>query len=386
VLFATLTACGGAMPSHASRSRPVLAPPPCTSAGDQARRISSIRTAWVWVGREPFGVAMTPDGRWSFVSTARGLAVLSDRTFAPRLVRTLALPSATQGLALTPDGRYLLAADNGSGAIVIDARRAEQGEPHAMLGMLSSRAGEGAGAIEVSISPDGRYAFVSLEASGGLAAFDLQAAIAARFRSSGFVGTIPVKVAPVGVAVSRDGRWLYATSELAPGSNPLLPTAHGTLSVIDVKRAETDPARSVVATATAGCTPVRAAVSPDGQTVWVTARGSNALLGFSTARLLTRPTGALISVVRVGREPVGLALFDHGARALVADSNRSGRGLGELSIVGTWPTPGGRPSLLGAAPAGRFPRDIAIQPNGRTALVTSFGSGQLQIIDLSHTP
>lgn len=379
-LCAAATACGGAVPSRPS---PALAPPPCTSAAGHARPVPSVRVAWAPVGKGPFGVATTPDGQWSFVSTARGLAVLSDRTFAPSHVRTLALPAGAQGVVLTPDSHYLLIADSGSGAIVIDARRAEHGQPHAVLGTLSSPAGPGAGAIEAAASRNGRYGFVSLEASGGLAVFDLHAAIASSFRTSGYIGTIPVGIAPVGMATSGDGHWLYAVSELAPASNPLLPTRHGTLSVIDVARAESDPARSVVATAIAGCTPTRVAVSPDGRTVWVTARGSNALLGRSTSRLLAKPSSALIVDVRVGEEPVGLALFDHGHRALVADSNRSGRGRGELSILDTAHASGHHPAP-GALPAGRFPREIAIEPDGHTARVTNFGSGQLEIVDLGQ--
>jgi hypothetical protein len=48
------------------------------------------------LGAHPFGVATTPDGRWSFVDELGGsgstVAVFSDRAFAPRLMRTIALP------------------------------------------------------------------------------------------------------------------------------------------------------------------------------------------------------------------------------------------------------------------------------------------------------
>ena len=52
---------------------------------------------------------------------------------------------------------------------------------------------------------------------------------------------IPVGNAPVGLVVSPDGRWLYATSELAAGASS---SGQGTLTVIDLRRAETDPAAS----------------------------------------------------------------------------------------------------------------------------------------------
>ena len=43
--------------------------------------------------------------------------------------------------------------------------------------------------------------------------FDLRAAIAHEFRSSGFLGTIGLGRLVAGMAISPDGKWLYATSE-----------------------------------------------------------------------------------------------------------------------------------------------------------------------------
>ncbi|MHB8340033.1 MAG: beta-propeller fold lactonase family protein, partial [Mycobacteriales bacterium] len=135
----------------------------------------------------------------------------------PTVVRTVILPRLmfAAGETLTPDGRYLLVAA-GSGAVVIDVAAAESGGPHAVLGVLSSGPSGGrADAIEVSTSPDGRYAFVSREYTDVVAVFDLQQAIASHFATSGFVGSIPLGQAVVGSAFSPDGRWLYVTSELA---------------------------------------------------------------------------------------------------------------------------------------------------------------------------
>jgi DNA-binding beta-propeller fold protein YncE len=395
MLAALVSACGGSQPRTggiraASRpsARVALTAPGCTTAVGHEPRLTAVRTALVSVPARPFGIVTTADARWTFVSTAHGLAVLANRTFAPRLTRTLRLPSAAQGLALTPDGRYLLAADNGSGALVIDAQLAERGERHAVIGVIRSAAGPGAGAIEVVISPDSRYAFVTLEAAGELAVFDLRAAIAAHLRNSGYVGLVPVGVAPVGMAMSPDGRWLYVASELAPGSNPLLPSAHGTLSVVDVRRAETNPPRSVAAAAIAGCTPVRVATSPDGRTVWVTARGSDALLGFSASRLLTDSTKALTTDVRVGAAPVGVAVYDDGRRIIVADSNDPSipGAEPELSVIDAARALAHRRGVLCTIPAARYPRELTLEPNTTVALVTNYGAGVLEAVDLTRTP
>jgi DNA-binding beta-propeller fold protein YncE len=191
----------------------------------------------------------------------------------------------------------------------------------------------------------------------------------------------------VGLAVSPDGQWLYATSELARAA-PASAQSQGTLTVINLRRAETDPAASLVATVAAGCSPVRVITSASGSVVWVTARGSDRVLGFSAARLRTDPAHSMIASVEVGEAPVGLALVDGGRRIVVADSNRfSASGASSsLAAVDVAAALAGRPALLGYLPAGGFPREMALEPDGRTLLVGNFSSGQLEAVDVADLP
>jgi DNA-binding beta-propeller fold protein YncE len=200
------------------------------------------------------------------------------------------------GTVVTSNGKYLLVAE-GSGAVVISVVRAESGTAGAVLGSLAAPASTGAGApraplggaIEAAVSPDGRFAFVTLEDEGEAAVFNLSSAVAHGFGAADYVGAIPLGGAPVGMAVAPDGRWLYATSEgttraqhpaglgapggcagSVPGTEAGEPP--GTLTEIDLRRAETDPVHSVTAAVDAGCQPVRVVTAADGTQVWVTAR------------------------------------------------------------------------------------------------------------------
>jgi DNA-binding beta-propeller fold protein YncE len=347
------------------------------------------------VSGSPFGVTATNDGRWAFVDelgSQSRVAVFSNANSVPRLVHTIAVPGSAVGSALTKDGRYLLVADGALGATVLSVGRAEQGKPGAVLGRLEqpvprhgvSRAQLGGGAIEVSSSNDGRYAFVSVEYGDSVAVYDLESAIADHFARSSYVGSVPLGQAVVGSAVSPDGRYLYVTSELAAGQHGL--AKPGTLSVINIKRAETDPAHSVVSTVSAGCQPVRVVVSGDGQTVWVTARASDALLAFSAAELVKSPALALRAAVRVGEAPVGLALVRDDTRVVVADSNRFGApgAKSALTVVNVAAALAGRPAILGTIPAGSFPREMSA--DGRSLLVGNFASAQLEDISVPSLP
>jgi DNA-binding beta-propeller fold protein YncE len=410
-LTLALTACTSGMPHAAPASRPVpagpvvssVAAPGCSAASAPGPRLPAGLARLSSVPGDPFGVAVTADGRWSFVSLvpngSRGaIGVFADTgSTGPRLVRQIPVSGTGLGVTLTPDGRYLLAA-NGSGATVVSVQAAVQGSGNAVLGTLSSGGGPAGGAIEVATSRDGRFAFVSLEDSEKIAVFNLQQALASHFHTAGFVGDVPAGVAPVGLAVSPNGDWLYSTSELRSfgelrraghhGTLSLALGGQGTLAVISVPKAETDPAHATVSTVTAGCSPVRVITSANGGTVWVTARGSDMLLGFSDSRLRGDPAHALIARVAVGAAPVGLALVDAGQRVVVADSNRFSRpgAKSSLAVVNVAAALAHRPALAGYLPAGGFPRQMALEPDGRVLLVTNFASRQLETLNVTNMP
>ena len=392
VAIGTLIAgCSAARHTAAAAASAGAAQPPLVRCGEAAVVGPSLlvaRSHVLSLPGTPDGVATTPDGRTSFVAIQTGtplIAVIDNGRSGERLLRTVVVPAYASGLKVTPDGKYLLGAA-GSGAVVLDVGAAISGLGRELLGSLQTPAGvagAGPGAAEIAISPDSRYAFVTLEGAGVVAAFDLGAAIGRGLGSGGFLGSIRVGAGALGITASPDGRWLYEVSEASRGSS-----AHelGVLNVINVQRALSDPARSVVATAAAGCAPVRVAVSTAGTTVWVTARDGNALLGFSAAALRADPGHALVSVTRVGEQPLGLAIADHGRMVLVADSNlsRSRRPSSGVSVVDI--ASSGTPTLLGSIPGGKLADAISVPASGDVALVTNSDSKQLEALALNRLP
>ena len=367
---------------------PGLAPPGCVTASPTAPRLAGVHPRFVTLTGMPFAVTVTGNGRWSFVSTGVGRSIEVLRANlgpAPVLAHRITVPAAVHGEALTPDGHYLLAA-SGSGAVVIRVGRAEHGRAGSVLGTLTSPGG--AGAVEVALSQDGRFAFVTLQGSGTLAVFNLAAALASGLRDSGFVGDVRLGVNPIGITMAGNGQWLYVTTQKRDQQ-----ADQGTLSMINVQRAESDPAGSVRETVLAGCDPGRVITTSGGATVWVTARASNALLAFSAARLRSDPGRALIAEVRVGPSPIGLTALPGGRRILVANSGLHGSGphhssqpgdpRASLGVISTTAALAGRPALLGVIGAGVLPREFAVEPGGRTALITNSASHQLEAVNVS---
>ena len=376
MLFVAVSAIGSGVNTTSQpgrlTARSVLVPA-CSTATAAASVVPNVTTQFVTTQASPFGVAFGPEGRWAFVMDGDNLDVYRVTSFRLRLSGEISLPLIVSqdggaGLTISPDGRYLAAAVGG-GAVIIDVARAEAGSFDSVLGTLTSG---GDGAIESAFSSDGAFLFVTLEDSDDMAVFDLAKALRTHFRSSHLVGTVPLESGPVGVVVSPDGDQLYATSEGQASSS------FGTLTTVDVTRAETDPAHAVVSTVAAGCEPVR--VVATSHNVFVTARASDEVLEFSAPALVSDPGQALLTDLRVGEAPVGIGLFDDDLGILVADSNRFGAPDAHANLALINVLSGGRLHLAGYVRSGYFPRDVATVEDGRILLVSNYDSGQVELV------
>ncbi|TVY73271.1 hypothetical protein LSUE1_G006679 [Lachnellula suecica] len=364
-----------------------LLPPDCQTTAPTQEALD-VRTANLSVPSFPFGLAYASNSI-AFSSLTTGIiGVLNTSNFEPTLIRTITIPApyyetgyAISGIAITRDKRTLYATV-GQGAVAIDVQKAVSGEANSIVGFLNGTVG--ISAVEVTLSADDKYAFVSQEYGnvatrnlGAIEVFGIDQSINGSI-SSTYVGYIALGDAVVGMALSADGSKLYATSEQVGTVN----TPQGTLSVLDVETLKTNPSDALLASFDAGCSPVRIAVSQNGEHVWVTARESNMLLAFDAAKLNSNPansTTAIVASVQVGTSPVGVVFVNHGKHIITADSNRfdytnTPSGLTVVDVEGKQ----GFPSI----PTGEFPREFAVSPDNKTLLVSQYGSQAIQVVDL----
>jgi DNA-binding beta-propeller fold protein YncE len=322
-----------------------------------------------------------------------GIEVLRRDGGTLRSTAVIPFRSQPAGLALSPDGRVLLVA-YGDGVAVLDAGRAAAGDPSSVMGTVST--GIGAGTTRLAIA-GGRYVFTADESAGRVTVLDLPSLEAGDFGPSAQVATVDVDMGPAGIGVSPNGRYVYVVSQVqrpavSVGPSDLLygaltyvglPRRGGTLSVIDVKRMELDPAGSVVARVPAGCAPVAVAASPDGNLVWVVARRSNELLAFRSREVLAG-TARPVAEVAVAAAPGGLRLVRNGGVALVAGSDRSQDPATPqtVRVVDTAAALAGRPALRSAVTVGGMPQGIDVAPDQRTAYVANGGTSSLSTMDL----
>jgi serine/threonine protein kinase/DNA-binding beta-propeller fold protein YncE len=371
----------GAKPTGSAQAL-ALKPPGCTTQIAKGAQVKHVGSHLVQTGGNPFDIVTVPG--FAFVSGAgSGLSVLNTSSSVPSVMWSSSLKHA-QGEALTPDGHYLLVT-GGTGITVFRVSSLKQvagSRPVGSLGIPGQKHAE-----DVAVTPGGQYAFVTFQDSDHVGVFNLQRALTSGFRSPGVVvGKIPVGPQPIGIAMAPDGKRAYVAS----GQDNATTTGAGVLNVIDVPEAEKHPdsAGVVMKSIPAGCQTNRVALSPDGQDLWVTAVGSNALLGFSAAKLLSDPAHALIARVAVGQSPLGLEVISNGSRVVVADSNRDGGAddQANLAVVDTAKARAGKPALVGYLRSGLQPREFAVVSGSSTLLVTNTKSAQVQTVDLGRLP
>jgi DNA-binding beta-propeller fold protein YncE len=351
---------------------------------------------------DPYGAIPSPDGRWLFVSIGRtptrgGVAVLKRNAGHIQLARVVPVTPEPAEMALTHDGRLLIAAAD-TRVVFLDVARATAGAGDPLLGSIDLH-GSKVGSFSLNVTPDDKLLFVSEEWAAVIAVIDLDRARKTGYRNDAILGTIPVGVRPFGLAFSPDGKWLYTTSEEAApewswpaectregGGNPEIVDPQGAVVVVDVEKARRSPAEAVVARVPAACTPVRAAISAEGDRLFVTARNSNAVVVFDAAKLPSDGSHARIALLPVGQSPTPMAVVDGGTKLLVGNSNRyaTPNPPGTLTVLDTAKLQQGAGAVLGIVHTGVFPREMSVSPAGNTVFLTNWGSDFLQVIDLKN--
>ena len=356
----------------------------------------------------PFSTISSQDGCWLFVSvtssnpkSANGVALLSRGKGQITLKKVFPVEAEPTGMVLTHDGKLLIVAD-GEYVVFMDVMRMTTGKGDPILGYISD--GNFAGSVYVNVTADDKFLFVSDENTQTITVINLEQARSRGFNDDAKLGKIPVGDAPIALTFSPDQKWLYTTSQAAPKSlgwpitckpegedpataKPENPT--GAIIVVDVERAKSDPAKSIVSSVPAGCSPVRLAISPAGDRVYVTARNSNALLAFDTNALRNDTAHALIGTVPVGTAPVGVAVVNDGKLVVVSNSNRFSndrKARQTLSVIDAAKVGDGKSALVGSIAAGVFPREFGQSPDGRTLFVSNYVSSELEVIDLNRLP
>jgi YVTN family beta-propeller protein len=271
----------------------------------------------VFVGDLPMNMVPSADGRFIVVSSTGwekpALVVFDTKTL--QVIGRAPMEHSWLGLAWHPDGKRLYASGSSDNSIL------EFAWDEAKLTQKNT----------ISLGPPERH-------PGGQ-----------RIENAGFVA---------GLAVSPDGRWLYATQ------------VYGQM----VRLVDLDGNR-VAATAQLPAEPYTCVLSADGRTLFVSLWGGSTVLMFDAATL--DPRGE----IAVGEHPNAMALSRDGARLFVACANTnavwvvdvaSGTANEQISVA-----------LDAQAPVGSTPNGLALSPDGNTLLIANADNNLVAVADVS---
>jgi DNA-binding beta-propeller fold protein YncE len=326
--------------------------------------------------------AKLPDGS----APHNGIVVLQQQNGHFVRVQFVQLQDEPAQMVLSNDERTLYVADNTAGVaeLRLDASRALTLKRYLVPELRG-------GFFQIALSPRGDVLY------GG--AMKIDRVLAIPLGSPRVAQSVPADHFPVGLALSRDGRFLYVSNTVAvdpahPRFHPVKCTYRtdpqqlavvrdeGTLEVFDTA-ALARGHQGLVARVRAGCAPVRVALDEQHRIVWMTARESDVLIGYKIGDVL-HARRTLPLVIRTGKSPVGLAITDDGRTLAIGNSARfealqrsqSVRVYSMTALMSSSPVPD-RVEQVGV-----FPRDIAITQDGTTMLVANFGSSTVTVIPL----
>jgi len=367
-------------------------------------RIAAPAGTSLFVGNNPLGLALTPDGRFAVISNDApppnsSVAVVDTKTMRIASEYRDASAGFFMGIAAArdpgdPSQTLILASDGVAGAVrffQLDA--AGQLTPAQSL-TLPASAGRHAFPAEIAIAPDGRTAYVADNLGDSVVAIDLASRAVLRSMP---VGHFPLYVAAGGREVVAAGTGLSAYSSLpAPEPAPQFaqpafdPSKSSSLTVFDATGPSSDPAT------------VRMDAQPDGtQIVGGAAPGATLLNRSGDLAYVALANVDRIAVVSLETQPrvvrgLDLRLYpgapygaEPSAEALSRDGKRLYVALAGLNAVAVLDAQRPTRYRYGLIPTAWYPTALALSRDGRYLYVLDSkgvnGWGVLQRIDLKRT-
>jgi DNA-binding beta-propeller fold protein YncE len=269
-------------------------------------------------------------------------------------------------LAISPNGKYVFVVNRTAASVSTFAIGTGGALSRVECGKHCTTAKEPTG---IATTPDGKYVYVANSGEESIATFSV-----GKGGALTKVGCNPNRSCetpegrPVGLAVSPDGRFLYATTGITkrkkaePGVVSVFSIgSEGTLAPVECSSCQT------------GVEPTGIAIAPTGQYVYVANRGSNTVSAFEAG-----PTGALSPIActesscDTGAAPEGATVSPFGEFLYV--TNTESESVSAFAIGA-----GGALSPLAckaeACATGAGPAGIASSPNGEFLYTANAGAG-----------
>lgn len=332
--------------------------------------------ATINVGVNPDSLAITPDDRYAYVVNNNNYEIAQQDTVTVlnlknNTVKKTIHHSSFKGpfrVTISPNGRKAYVANSDSTTLsVIDTKH------NAVVGVIDGFDGPSG----VVITPDGKFAYVNnYGGPQGAGSGNGKTVSVVSLRTNTIVKVIEVGLAPAALALSPNGKFVYVINYVDGNPNT------GTMSII---KTETN---TVIGTVAGFFGPFGIAVTPNGKYAYVTNFGSNNFAPFGTTvsvvKLHHHPR-ILKTINLEAIQPSGIAITPNGRFAYATNYNTLYAGAnftqltpgeGTVNIIDIHTNRVIPPTIA----VGHSPNAIAISRDGRFAYVTNFISNTVDVI------
>jgi YVTN family beta-propeller protein len=257
-------------------------------------------------------------------------------TTTNQLTRTIPIPSGPHGLVISPDNKWVYASSDGDSVVSVINTATDE---------VSSSIDVGATPHGLAITPDGNRLLVAGFGTDQVEAIDTS--------TNQVIWAVPVPQ-PHNLAITADGQTAYAASQK---------TGSQALAIIDI------PSGSETGSLPLDHTPRALNVSPDGQAVFFTEAGVDAVL------VLNRATNQIVAQIPTGASPHHPLFTPNGKLGMVV-----AQGPGELDLFdpGTY-------ASTGTLKVGDMPHWIGATSDNHVAYVTNEVSNSVSVVDLTSS-
>lgn len=332
----------------------------------------------ILAGSLPIGVAVSPDGRYTYVSNNGNSTLSIIDTVTHVVVGSTNVAPGPIGVAVTSDGKRVYVTSPGpimnNNGFVGNTVSVINAATNALVGSITVETGP----IGIALTPDGKFAYVGNNGSDVVSLINtatntVVSSIAIPSVSLGSTNQ------PIGVAVTPNGNYAYVANNGSNSVSVINTTTNKVILSIPLPPGSTSPAGI--------------AITPNGQYVYVADMNNNNGSTPGTVSVIRTSTNTVLASIPVGHAPIGIAVTPDGKFVYVANSNinngGNGPSVGVVSVISTTTN-----TVVASIPVGTNPFSFGpfIGPNiivaqggpllvANDSALTSLGFGQF--IDFS---
>ncbi len=330
----------------------------CAASGASGAEITFLTT-----GTCTIKATQTGNEEWNSATTEQSFSITSGTPVALTALSPASVSAGAGAVRVTvsPNGHNVYVTNGNAATVSQYSRNTETGK---LTALSPATVATGSEPEDVVVSPDGANAYVANRASNTVSQYSRNASTGALT----VIAPVTAGEGPIGLTVSPDGKSVYATNSTSQTvSQYSRNTETGKLTALSP------------ATVPAGANAHAIVVSPDGKSAYVANYGPGTVAQYSRDTETGKLSTLSPATVAGGTNPHGLAISPDGKSVYVADNSSPGTVTLLIRNTTTF-----KLTTSTAYPAGEFSECVVVSPDGENVYATNEVSSNISQYSRNH--